>query len=154
VCIALCTIAAHNIVQNRPENFPPYPPDNHHCSDDVYLREGGNLQLNHTFKIQTTNETEPLALDHILSHNSQPNPTTLVYWWLKITRCQSTSDWSAIGTTGTKTYITVLHQLWAVHNLRFPLSCLQKIPGLFHDPHNIFSRLSHSPAMFKYIDDW
>jgi len=21
--------------------FPPYPPDNHHCADDVYLKEGG-----------------------------------------------------------------------------------------------------------------
>jgi len=41
VCIALCTIVAHNIAQNRPDNFPPYPPDNHHSSDDVYLREGG-----------------------------------------------------------------------------------------------------------------
>jgi len=41
VCIALCTIVAHNIAQNRPDNFPPYPPDNHHISDDVYLREGG-----------------------------------------------------------------------------------------------------------------
>jgi len=40
VCIALCTIVAHNIAQNRPDNFPPYPPDNHHISDDVYLREG------------------------------------------------------------------------------------------------------------------
>ena len=40
VCIALCTIVAHNITQNRPDSFPPYPPDNHHCSDDVYLREG------------------------------------------------------------------------------------------------------------------
>ena len=39
VRIALCTIVAHNIAQNRPDNFPPYPPDNHHCSDDVYLRE-------------------------------------------------------------------------------------------------------------------
>jgi len=45
VCIALCTIVAHNIVQNRPDSFPPYPPDNHHCSDDVYLREGGNCVL-------------------------------------------------------------------------------------------------------------
>ena len=27
--------------KNRPDSFPPYPPDNHHCSDDVYLREGG-----------------------------------------------------------------------------------------------------------------
>ena len=40
VCIALCTIVAHNIAQNRPDSFPLYPPDNHHCSDDVYLREG------------------------------------------------------------------------------------------------------------------
>ena len=39
VCIALCTIVAHNIAQNRPDNFPSYPPDNHHCSDDVYLRD-------------------------------------------------------------------------------------------------------------------
>ena len=44
VCIALCTIVAHNIAQNRPDNFPHYPPDNHHCSDDVYLREGGKDQ--------------------------------------------------------------------------------------------------------------
>jgi len=41
VCFALCATAAHNIAQNRPDNFPSYPPDNHHCSDDVYLREGG-----------------------------------------------------------------------------------------------------------------
>ena len=41
VCIVLCTIIAHNIAQNRPDSFPPYPRDNHHCSDDVYLREGG-----------------------------------------------------------------------------------------------------------------
>jgi len=40
VCIALCTVVALNIAQNRPDNFPPYPADNHHCSDDVYLREG------------------------------------------------------------------------------------------------------------------
>jgi len=30
VCIALCTIVAHNIARNRPD-----------CPDDVYLREGG-----------------------------------------------------------------------------------------------------------------
>jgi len=40
----MCTIVAHNIAQNRPDSFPPYPPDNHHCSDDVYLREGGECQ--------------------------------------------------------------------------------------------------------------
>ena len=41
MCIALCTIVAHNIAQNRPDNFPSCPPDNHHCSD-VYLRERGD----------------------------------------------------------------------------------------------------------------
>jgi len=39
VCSSLCTIVAHNTAQNRPDNFPSCPPDNHHCSDDVYLRE-------------------------------------------------------------------------------------------------------------------
>ena len=39
--MALCTIVAHNIAQNRPDNFPSYPPHNHHRSDDVYLREAG-----------------------------------------------------------------------------------------------------------------
>ena len=42
VCIALCTIVAHNIAQNRPDSFPSYPPDDHHSSDGVYLREGGS----------------------------------------------------------------------------------------------------------------
>ena len=38
-----CTVhnCSHNIAQNRPDNFPSCPPDNHHCTDDVYLREGG-----------------------------------------------------------------------------------------------------------------
>jgi len=25
--ICVCTIVAHNIAQNRPDSFPPYPPD-------------------------------------------------------------------------------------------------------------------------------
>jgi len=41
VCIALCTIVAHNIAYNRPDNFPSYAPENHQCTDDVYLREEG-----------------------------------------------------------------------------------------------------------------
>jgi len=40
VCIALCTIVAHNTAQNRPDNFPSYPPGSHHCSIDVYLNKG------------------------------------------------------------------------------------------------------------------
>jgi len=47
VCMALCTIVAHNIAQNRPDSFPPYPPDNHYRSDDVYLREGGGAFFHH-----------------------------------------------------------------------------------------------------------
>jgi len=30
VCIALCTIVAHNIAPNRPDSFPPYPPDRYY----------------------------------------------------------------------------------------------------------------------------
>ena len=41
VCVQ-CTTVADNIAQNRLDSFPPYAPDNHHCSDDVYLREGGS----------------------------------------------------------------------------------------------------------------
>jgi len=47
-----CTV--HNIAQNRPDNFPSYPPDNRHCSDDVYLREGGlsNTEINDITKLE------------------------------------------------------------------------------------------------------
>ena len=60
VCIALCTIVAHYIAQNRPDNFSSYPPDNHHCSDDVYLREGIKedlTQQQHTFTNQKKRTT-------------------------------------------------------------------------------------------------
>ena len=40
MCIVLCTNVAHNTAQNRPDNFPTYPLDNHQWSDNVYLREG------------------------------------------------------------------------------------------------------------------
>ena len=58
VCIALCTIVAHNIAQNRPDNFPCYPLDNHHCSDDVYLREGGDYWLALAVKVSTKFEVD------------------------------------------------------------------------------------------------
>jgi len=45
VCSSLGTIAAHNTAQNRLDNFPSCPPDNHHCSVDVYLREIEALSL-------------------------------------------------------------------------------------------------------------
>ena len=63
VCIALCTIVAHNIAQNRPDNFPSYPPDNHHCSDDVYLREvGTTVSTNLTTQICVINSQLQLIL--------------------------------------------------------------------------------------------
>ena len=37
VCIALCTIVAHNIAQNRPDNFPSYPPDNHKSQQKLVI---------------------------------------------------------------------------------------------------------------------
>jgi len=51
VCSSLCTIVAHNTAQNRPDNFPSCPPDNHHCSDDDYLREGGRREGGERVKV-------------------------------------------------------------------------------------------------------
>jgi len=58
VCTALCTIVAHNIPQNRPDNFPSYPPGNYHCSDDVYmyLREEGSEGQGRGSKFNVTGE--------------------------------------------------------------------------------------------------
>jgi len=42
VCALHCAQLLHNTAHNRADNFPSYSPDNHHCSDDVYLREGGD----------------------------------------------------------------------------------------------------------------
>ena len=44
MCIAQSTIVAHNATQNTPDYFPSYPSHNHHCSDDVKLREGSRGQ--------------------------------------------------------------------------------------------------------------
>jgi len=51
VCRSLCTIVAHNTAQNRPDNFPSCPPENHHCSDDVYLRKRGFLTRKYTVRV-------------------------------------------------------------------------------------------------------
>jgi len=40
VRISLCTTVVHNTAHNSSDNFPSYPPDNHHSSDDVYWRGG------------------------------------------------------------------------------------------------------------------
>jgi len=60
--ICVCIIVAHNIAQNRPDSFPPYPPDNRHYSDDVYLREGGPLQRHYTNNNSTEHTETEAAL--------------------------------------------------------------------------------------------
>jgi len=76
VCIAPCTIVAHNIAQNRPDNFPSYPPDNHHCSDDVYLREGENTTSYNGSRQKT--RTVPSRTDsRYQTFHSNATPT---YW--------------------------------------------------------------------------
>jgi len=84
VCIALCTIVAHNIARNRPDNFPSYPPDNHHCSDDVYLREGvWNLEMLEIAEVAFT-----VAHGHCYGvlfsrlHIIMPSPSVLWHCWL------------------------------------------------------------------------
>jgi len=41
VCAVHCVQLLHTILHRTADNFPSFPPDNHHCSDDVYLRERG-----------------------------------------------------------------------------------------------------------------
>jgi len=47
VCVHIC---ANNTAQNSSDNFPSYPPDNYHSSDDVYCRgvssNNGNYSQN------------------------------------------------------------------------------------------------------------
>ena len=76
VCIALCTIVAHNIAQNRPDSFPPYPPDNHHCSDDVYLMEGGILlEQSFTARMPLLTEISAFGLERRQRPNQQCQST-------------------------------------------------------------------------------
>jgi len=44
VCALHCAQLLRTIAQKRPDSFPSYPRDNHHCSDNVYLREGTRQQ--------------------------------------------------------------------------------------------------------------
>jgi len=74
MCIPLSTIVAHNIAQNRPDSFPPYPPDNHHISDDVYLREGGNDEHYMALMYRCVTVTQVYVF---LLNNLKPNSITL-----------------------------------------------------------------------------
>ena len=84
VCSSLCTIVAHNTAQNRPDNFPSCPPDNHHCSNDVYLRERGDMayrsyntawstirECNEHMPLQTTADSVVTCLFHDLHTRSR-----------------------------------------------------------------------------------
>jgi len=84
VSITLCTIVAHNIAQNRPDNFPSFPPDNHHCSDDVYLREGGFWETRGSGFLEGVPVTQQTvsSIEWISQHWSQPqknHPPALSY---------------------------------------------------------------------------
>ena len=41
MCVSLCTTVVHNTAKNSSDNFPSYPPDNHHSLDHVYRSGGG-----------------------------------------------------------------------------------------------------------------
>jgi len=61
VC-ALCTTVVQNTTQNSSDNFPFYPPDNHHSTDDVYWRGGGtkNKELTVTYNLKHPWQQNPL----------------------------------------------------------------------------------------------
>jgi len=86
VCIALCTIVAHNIAQKRPDNFPSCPPYNHHCCDDVYLREGGRGDCQCSMR-RCTWQSEIMSVTlHAYFFAILTRPV-----WLLCTICHSTS---------------------------------------------------------------
>jgi len=80
VCIALCTIVAHNIAQNRPDSFSPYPRDDHHSSDDVYLREGGARPDVRSWCCSQYKTTKPQNKSHTNHCDSVP-PVDVFCWW-------------------------------------------------------------------------
>ena len=41
VCVSLRTTVVYNTAQHSSDDFPSYPSDNHHSSDDVYRMGGG-----------------------------------------------------------------------------------------------------------------
>ena len=49
------TIVAHNAAQNRPDNFPSYPPDKHHCSMMSICGKGGETEETKPNTIKTNN---------------------------------------------------------------------------------------------------
>jgi len=56
MCASHCAQLLHTIL-HRIDNFPSYPPDNHHCSDDVYLREGESHHQN--VSVRATRSVSP-----------------------------------------------------------------------------------------------
>ena len=60
MCISLWSTVVHNTAQNSSDNFPSYPPDNHHCSDHVYCRGGGRFDRTPACDRQTDTETQQI----------------------------------------------------------------------------------------------
>jgi len=69
VCIALRTIVAHNIAQNRPDSFPPHPPDNHGTIVQFSYRPDALSAPNHQYQNTKGNSTAltPIRESHPLS---------------------------------------------------------------------------------------
>jgi len=64
VCLSFITNATwHNTAQNSSDNFPTYPPDYYHISDDVYLR-GGTKSFLDNFMVPSKFRLK-LALYHL-----------------------------------------------------------------------------------------
>ena len=45
MCVRITADVVCNTAQNSSDNLPSYPPDNHHCSDIVYM-DGSGDELN------------------------------------------------------------------------------------------------------------
>jgi len=106
VCSSLCTIVAHNTAQNRPDNFPSCPPDNHQLLRWC-LCEGGGIIL-YTFV------TRPIAMCQNSLRSSYNDTTVLT----DIGKPRITSPNTRRGAHGT----SCGYGNWTGHNSLLPAS--------------------------------
>jgi len=80
VCASHCAQLLHTILHRTDLIvFPPYPPDNHHCSDDVYLREGGSMYRNMPYTFRYVYNTRQRKTTRGTASDMN-KPTRMEYW--------------------------------------------------------------------------
>jgi len=145
VCIALCTIVAHNIAQNRPDNFSSYPPDNYHCSNDVYLREGGPHEDEHLTYASCFHYLLSQPRMHKLSHKCIGMMQTFCvrfsqYAWTHMSNAPlSPPPFSRFPGVVSRFRLDFLHPFW---NIKFGINVTVFLTGVYRSNQTNFQKIS------------